>query len=36
MLKLEIPLRERQVILNYTPVKHKFSELDGLILVVGR
>lgn len=36
MLKLEQPLRERQVVLNYTPVKKKFSELDGLVLVVGR
>ena len=37
MLGLKVPLKERQVILNYTPIKHKLNELkDGVVLIVGR
>lgn len=37
LLSLDTPLDERQVILNYTPIKGKLQQFkEGVVLIVGR
>lgn len=37
MLKLPFAIEEEQVVLNYTPIKHKFKDLkEEIVLIVGR